>query len=154
MTYPLPINDAGPSSSSTPSRPPRELLLANLSTQSNLVNQIFTIISNPPAPQPTLSSSHPVAQLYTSIGASVDELAGIVDGVWEHQSAWRNLERLKDQVRSLDRNVREVIGELEKGRIELESMVEEGRKVKESIDRAQNGKPILIHILSAGSYTG
>ena len=133
MTQPLP--EAGPSPSGLP---PRNRLLTNLSTQSSLLTQLFTQISQrQQSAQPSLSN--PTASTYTSLESSVDELGAIVKDLKAHQAAWARLEERRKEVKILEMEVRRVIGELESGRRELEGMVKQGMEVRETIEKGLRG---------------
>ncbi|ORX39350.1 vitamin-D-receptor interacting mediator subunit 4-domain-containing protein [Kockovaella imperatae] len=158
MTYPLSTTQPDPDvSNQAVNAPPREQLLSNLSLQSILLTQLFAIISNPPTQAPGTAQSHPVAGLYRAIDTATNDLGGIVKEVRIHQQAWARLERVKDQVKALDMDVRRVIGDLERGRVELEGMVNEGIKVREAIDRVSKDplpvQPLLAHARSLARHS-
>ena len=130
MTYISPI-------SIIPSKPPRILLLENLTTQTHLLTQLFTHLAsaNPPAnSQPSTSTEpNPIHQIYTSLQSATDELARVVEAVQGHQLAFRGLERRKAEVMALERLVRGLVRDLERGRKELERVVCEAREIQSSI---------------------
>ena len=130
------------------SQPPRSLLSANIAQQSALLNQLFSLVANPPSSASTSTSSldHPINQLYAALQGSTVELSRLVKDVWDHQEAWRELQKVKEQVKSLDGEVKGMIRELEKNRSELEGMVEEGRRARETIDRVTNGEHFPISV--------
>ena len=130
MTYILPTQ-------ATPSKAPRTILLQNLSSQLHLLTQLFTHLSSShPSPSQPGTSTALVHQIYTSLQERTDQLASLVEEVEAHQIAYRALERRKAEVSALERVVRGLVRDLEKGRKELEKVVFEGRQVQRSVEKS------------------
>lgn len=116
----------------TLSDPPiRTSLLLALTTQSALLNELFSAL-------PSASSDIPA--LHASLVQSSVQLDALARDTEEHQRCWDKLLAQKREVEDLERKVRGLIRELEGGRTELESMVDEGRRVSEGIEKSENGE--------------
>jgi len=156
-----------PSHPSPPPTPPRTALLQNLTSQSQFLLQLFTLLSStaplptlpPPTPLPPsqlphpastsspATSSNPISRLYSSLQTSTLELAHILDSVHAHQAAYRELDRQKLSVIGLEYQVHELVRSLETGRRELEVMVEDGKEVRKSIEKVNLSMFPLFHLI-------
>ncbi|WWD21288.1 hypothetical protein CI109_105772 [Kwoniella shandongensis] len=137
-----------------PTSPPIRLsLLQNLTTQSLLISQLFTLLASPPPPSSSGSSSiitspipAQISQLYAALQLSTLDLSALVREAHAHQEEWRALMDKRSEVERLERRVRGLVKGLEKGREELEGMVEKGREVLNDIDRSESA-PIHVKTL-------
>ncbi|OCF40943.1 hypothetical protein I317_05221 [Kwoniella heveanensis CBS 569] len=151
-----------PSSSSSPSsaQAPRLSLLQNLSTQSILITQLFSLLSSglPPVPPATITgsqlpnfnvnanaSAQAIEQIYAAIQLSTLDLSGLVKETYEHQAEWQRFLAKKREVEGLEKRVRGVMRRLEACRGELEEMVEIGREVRRDIERSETTQSISKH---------
>lgn len=115
----------------TLSDPPiRTSLLLALTTQGALLNELFTALP---------SASSDVPALHASLVQSSAQLDALARDAEAHQRAWDKLLAQKREVEALERKLRALIRELEGGRIELEGMVDEGRRVSEGIEKSESG---------------
>ncbi|OCF35587.1 hypothetical protein I316_02642 [Kwoniella heveanensis BCC8398] len=152
-----------PSSSSSPSsaQAPRLSLLQNLSTQSILITQLFSLLSSglPPVSPATITgsqlpnfnvnanaSAQAIEQIYAAIQLSTLDLSGLVKETYEHQAEWQRFLAKKREVEGLEKRVRGVMRRLEACRGELEEMVEIGREVRRDIERSETN-PIPSRLL-------
>lgn len=116
----------------TLSDPPiRTSLLVALTTQGALLNELFAAL-------PSASSNIPA--LHASLVQSSAQLDALAADAEEHQRAWAALLAQKWEVEGLERRVRGLLRELEGGRVELETLVDEGRRVSDSIALSEDGK--------------
>ncbi|KAK8844058.1 hypothetical protein IAR55_006852 [Kwoniella newhampshirensis] len=147
-------NPAPPLPSVSSSPPIRLSLLQNLSTQSLLLSQLFTLLASPPAPNTsssTISSPVPqqISQLYAALELSTLDLSNLVREAYAHQEEWRALMEQKAEVERLEQRVRGLVRGLEKGREEMEGMVQSGREVLNDIERSEQhpipAKTLLSH---------
>lgn len=144
MSITIPADSsAQPNSKSKDSTPPASLplrtsLLKNLTTQTHLLSTLFTLLTSPlaSAHQPSLSN------LYTALVESTFELDSLTDQAYAHQVAYAELIRTKEETRGLELELRARLRGLEGGVRELEAVVGEGKKVRESIERSEKGKII------------
>lgn len=74
--------------------------------------------------------------LHSSLVSSVAQLDTLSAEVESHQAQWAALLAQKAEVEALERNVRSLVRDLQREKVELESMVEEGREIVKSIDKA------------------
>lgn len=129
------LSSPSPSTSTmtaTLSDPPiRTSLLLSLTTQGALLNELFSAL-------PSASSDIPT--LHASLVQSSAQLDALARDAEAHQRAWEKLLAQKREVEALERKVRNLIRELEGGRIELESMVDEGRRVSQGIEKSESGR--------------
>ncbi|WWC64012.1 uncharacterized protein I303_106618 [Kwoniella dejecticola CBS 10117] len=120
------------SSSSSTSLPPRQALLRNLTTQSVLLSQLFTILS---ASSATQNSN--IQQIYTGLQLSTLDLSNLVKDAYAHQAEYAKLLEKRARVEQLEGRVRGLIKGLENDRLELERLVEGGKKIKEGIEQSE-----------------
>lgn len=168
MKYPLdPSSSTHPSPSS---QPIRTQLLTSLTAQTSLLSSLFNALSSsnpssatpsiPPGVQQYLQTlpsgsgsslsannafgTQPVESglqsIYRALEAVDAHFQTLVDEACEHQEAWDALMRKKAEAEDLERRVRETVIRLKEGKDELEEAVREGRKVREGIEKAGNGK--------------
>ncbi|WVQ81396.1 hypothetical protein IAT38_003520 [Cryptococcus sp. DSM 104549] len=135
---------------SQPSQAPRTSLLQNLTTQSFLLNHLFSLLASPPSASAAQSGQSPnISQVHAALQLSALDLSALVKEVEVHQDAWRRLVEKRKEVEGLERRVRGLVRRLEEGRVELEEMVEKGKKVQADIERSERdpvrAKPLLAH---------
>lgn len=111
--------------------PMRTSLLLALTTQQTLLNELFTALP---------SAAADVPALHASLVQSASQLDALAKEAEEHQRKWGQLLAKQAEVSALEGRVRSLIKELEGGRIELEGMVDEGKKVAEGIDKSERGE--------------
>lgn len=127
-----------PTASSSSSIPPSRALLQNLSTQNQLLNQIFTsLASSTSTQQAQQQQQNPLPLLYQVLEQTCNDLLQLRKDVRAHQAVWERVERKKREVIELEKRTRMIMRTLEKERSELETMVREGREVMESVDRVE-----------------
>ncbi|BEJ15123.1 hypothetical protein CspHIS471_0408900 [Cutaneotrichosporon sp. HIS471] len=125
--------------------PIRTSLLLALTTQGALLNELFTALP---------SSSSDIPALHASLVQSSAQLDALAADAEDHQRAWAALLVQKAEVEGLERRIRALLRELEGGRAELEALVDEGRRVSDSIALSEDdpvGVPVLLaqaHALS------
>lgn len=119
--------------------PPRTRLLQNISTQTHLINQIFTSLSSSTSAS-TSAASTPLPDLYQALKNTTDELLRLREDVAVHQELWARIEAKKKNVIDLERRVRGIMRTLERERCELETMVQEGRDVISSVDKVEKSE--------------
>lgn len=136
-----PINEGVPAPGNSDA-PLRTQLLSNLTTQTHLLSTLFTLLASPPPS--SSASSETIQTLYSSLLHSTYDLEGLVDEAYAHQEAYARLMALKEEAKGLEGEVRGALRALEGGVGELEGMVREGRKVRESIERSENGMSISL----------
>jgi mediator of RNA polymerase II transcription subunit 4 len=112
--------------------------LANLQSLSQSLFQSLSPAQSKPPPSPSISSF----LAYDAALASAIHLARV------HQNKQRRIERLKKEVLELDERWREICTELERGKKELEGMVEEGEVRCKAIEEAKNCS-LKVHALKA-----
>ncbi|WVF65530.1 hypothetical protein IAT40_000258 [Kwoniella sp. CBS 6097] len=150
-------SDPSSSSSMSSSQAPRQSLLQNLSTQSILITQLFSLLSSPPpssttgpstqsnfgtSPNP---SAQAIEQIYAAIQLSTLDLSSLVKETYEHQAEWQRFLAKKKEVENLEKRVRGVMRRLEGSRGELEGMVEAGRAVRNDIEKSERAQSISKH---------
>ncbi|WVR09046.1 hypothetical protein IAU60_006106 [Kwoniella sp. DSM 27419] len=137
-----------PGSSSEPSSslPPRTSLLQNLSTQSILLTQLFSLVAAPSQGTPAPQTTGAIEQIYAALQLSTLDLSSLVKEAHEHQAEWKRLQEQKAEVEMLEKRVRGLVQSLEHGRKELEGMVDKGRQVRSDIDRSERN-PIPVRKL-------
>lgn len=115
--------------------PPRTALLTNITEQTSLLHQLFTVLANPaPNAQSTNPPGVAIPSLYADLQARTKELESITEGLWEHQRAWAEMKKKEGEVRALESQVKELISELEGGRRELEGLIQDGQEEEEESD--------------------
>lgn len=119
--------------------PPRTRLLQNISTQSHLINQIFTSLSSS-ASASTSTAPTPLPTLYRALEDTTGELLRLRQDVAEHQELWARIEAKKKNVIDLERRVRGIMRTLERERSDLETMVQEGRDIMASVDKVEQSE--------------
>jgi len=119
--------------------PPRTRLLLNLSTQSQLLDQFFTTLSNP---TPANASSLP--NLYTLLQETTDDLLALRKDVVAHQEVWARIEKKKKEVVDLEKRSRGLMRALKVESEELGVMVKEGREIMDSVDKVQKSMFLKI----------
>jgi hypothetical protein len=119
--------------------PPRTRLLLNLSTQSQLLDQFFSTLTNP---TPTNASSLP--NLYTLLQETTDDLLALRKDVVAHQEVWARIERKKKEVVDLEKRSRGLMRALRVESEELGVMVKEGREIMESVDKVQKSASLTL----------
>lgn len=127
--------------------PIRSSLLLALTTQSVLLSELFASL-------PT--GGNDVPALHSSLVASAANLDALSREAEAHQVQWAALLAQKAQVEALERKVRGLVRELERERVELEEMVDEGRKIVQSMDKAESSALIdspLTQIQRASRYS-
>ncbi|WVQ93199.1 hypothetical protein IAU59_000263 [Kwoniella sp. CBS 9459] len=144
------------SSSSSSAQAPRLSLLQNLSTQSILITQLFSLLSAPPATNVTSQQLNPnininsnaqaIGQIYAAIQLSTLDLSSLVKETYEHQKEWQRFLAKKKEVEGLEKRVRGVMKRLEGCRGELEGLVEAGRTVRKDIEKSERD-PIPTRLL-------
>jgi len=123
-----------PSTSPNP-LPPRTRLLLNLSTQSQLLDQFFTTLSNP-----TSANASSLPNLYTLLQETTKDLLALRKDVVIHQEVWARIESKKKEVVDLEKRSRGLMRALKTESEELGVMVKEGREVMDSVDKVQKSK--------------
>ncbi len=113
----------------------RNELLANISRQTTLTTQLFSILSQ--QPQSRASSSLP--DVYAALQDASQEQAELIEKARVHQHRWKRIEAKRRRLDELDGQVRTVLVGLHEAVNELEMMVDEGTKVIKSIDAAESG---------------
>ncbi|WVO15407.1 hypothetical protein L204_103065 [Cryptococcus depauperatus] len=126
------------------SQPPKTSLLQNLTTQSLLLNHLFTLLSSLPSPQ----TAPQISQVHAALQLSAIDISGLVKGIGRHQEAWSRFMAKKEEVEGLEKRVRSMIRRLEEGRTELEEMIDLGNKQLEAIEQAER-EPISVKTLMA-----
>ena len=121
--------------------PPRTRLLLNLSTQSQLLDQFFTTLSNP---TPANASSLP--NLYTLLQETTDDLLALRKDVVAHQEVWARIEKKKKEVVDLEKRSRGLMRALKVESEELGVMVKEGREIMKSVDKVQKSMSLKSNI--------
>lgn len=111
----------GDSSLALAQTPMRTLLLQNLATQTASISHLFTALTAP-APNPAA-----VQASYAVLGTSTDELAAVLREAERHQEAWGRVMRQRKAVEDLERRVRGLCRDLERGSRELGAMVDEAK---------------------------
>ncbi|KAK4687688.1 mediator of RNA polymerase II transcription subunit 4, partial [Tremellales sp. Uapishka_1] len=143
MTYTL-SNTAAPPSI-------RSALLSNLSTQTTLLTQLFTTLSQPS------SSSTSLPSLYSSFQNTSADLSRLVEDVYDHQAKYRLMLEKKERVEALERRVRELLVSLEGDRSDLLGMVESSREVVKGIEKARddpiNVSRLVSHAIALSKTT-
>jgi hypothetical protein len=122
-------------SSSANPLPPRTRLLLNLSTQSQLLDQFFTTLSNP-----TSANASSLPNLYTLLQETTDDLLALRKDVVAHQEVWARIEKKKKEVIDLEKRSRGLMRALKVESEELGVMVKEGRTIIDSVDKVQKSK--------------
>jgi hypothetical protein len=112
--------------------PPRTRLLLNLSTQSQLLDQFFSTLTNP-----TPTNASPLPNLYTLLQETTNDLLALRKDVVAHQEVWARIERKKKEVVDLEKRSRGLMRALRVESEELGVMVKEGREIMESVDKVQ-----------------
>jgi hypothetical protein len=128
----------------TDSVPPRARLLQNISTQSHLINQIFTSLSSSASASASTAPA-PLPTLYRALEDTTGELLRLRQDVAEHQELWARIEAKKKNVIDLERRVRGIMRTLERERSDLETMVQEGRDIMASVDKVEQSELSPIH---------
>ncbi|WVW79371.1 hypothetical protein I302_101339 [Kwoniella bestiolae CBS 10118] len=142
-----PSNPPPPSNPSSSSLPPRQSLLQNLTTQSLLLTQLFTLLSYSSSNTPQTQG---IEQIYTALQLSTLDLSNLLRETYTHQEEYQKLLDKKQNLEKLEGRVRGIIRVLEADRVELEGMVERGRKVREGIEQSEKN-PINIPTLLSHS---
>ena len=124
--------------------PMRTLLLQNLATQTASISHLFTALASP-APNPA-----GVQTSYALLGTSTDELAAVLREAERHQEAWGRVMRQRKAVEDLERRVRGLCRDLERGSRELGMMVDESRSVLKGGECGMS----LVHVLINTPWTG
>ncbi|GMK57129.1 hypothetical protein CspeluHIS016_0309690 [Cutaneotrichosporon spelunceum] len=122
--------------------PIRTSLLLALTTQGALLNELFAALS---------SSSSDIPALHASLVQSSAQLDSLAADAEEHQRAWAALLAQKREVEGLEMRVRGLLRELEGGRVELETLVDEGRRVSKSIALSEDD-PVDVPVLLAHAH--
>lgn len=117
--------------------PIRTSLLLALTTQSALLTELFTALP---------SAVGDITGLYGSLVASATQLDSLARDAEAHQLAWMRLQAQKREVQDLEARVRGLVRELETGRVGLEAMVDEGRRIKEGIDASEKGEWLFMRL--------
>jgi mediator of RNA polymerase II transcription subunit 4 len=120
------------------------VLLDPLNTLQSLTQALFLSLSSiqaRPSPLPTIQS---LVQADTNLAAAV-ELART------HQAKQCRIETLKDEVLHLDEIWKTICAQLETGRCELESVIEEGEERIKAIEQAKQGPHIYYPVSSTRS---
>jgi mediator of RNA polymerase II transcription subunit 4 len=140
---------AGPSDISTDSIPPRTRLLQNITTQTHLINQIFTSLSS----SSSLSSTapNPLPALYQQLNDTAEELLRLRDEIAVHQELWARIEVKKRNVIDMEKRVRGIMRTLESERGDLETMVLEGREIMASVDKVETSEWFDMDECKAGT---
>jgi hypothetical protein len=112
--------------------PIRSQLLLSLATQGALLQELFSSI---PSRVPVV----PTALVQSS--AALDALAAQAE---EHQRRWAALASKKEEVEGLERRIRDIVRELEGNYQDLEAMVDEGKRLSESIDKSEICKLLCL----------
>ena len=123
---------------STPSHnplPPRTRLLLNLSTQSQLLDQFFTTLSNP-----TSANATNLPNLYQLLQETTNDLLALRKDVQAHQEVWTRIEGKKREVVDLEKRSRGLMRALKVESEELGVMVKEGREIIHSVDKLEKGE--------------
>lgn len=109
------------------SQPPRTALLTNITEQTSLLQQLFTVLTTSTSTSAPQQNTTPpglaIPNIYASLQKSTEELKDITEGLWEHQRVWAEMKKKESEVRRLETQVRDLISELETGRRELESLI-------------------------------
>lgn len=121
--------------------PPQSMtdaLLAPLDRLQKLSQTLFLALS-PPSTKPP-----PPPPIEAFIEADAD-LASVLHQTRIHQRKQRQIESLTAEVLSLESRLREIASELERGKMELEEMIEEGNGRVKSIEKAKEGTRFCRH---------
>lgn len=109
-----------------------ELLLSPLTNLQNLAQSLTIALSS--------TQARPIAPPPLEAFLAVDAtLANAVQLSRIHQVKQRKIERLKNEVLEMEGKWREIVESLEKGKLELEEVIEEGEKRIKSIQEAKAG---------------
>ncbi|WWC91200.1 uncharacterized protein L201_006142 [Kwoniella dendrophila CBS 6074] len=157
--------------------PPRQALLQNITTQSILINQLFTLLGSSSSSSslsgtnntglPSQGSSGVqngniggmggVEQIYHSLQLSTVDLSNLLKYTYKHQEEYKKVIEKKEKVELLEKKVRNLIKNLENDRIDLEELVENGKKVKSNIEQSEknsiNVSTILSHSMILSKYS-
>jgi hypothetical protein len=119
----------------------RNELLANISRQTTLTTQLFSILSQQSTQR---NASSPLPEVYASLQQASGEQAALLEKARVHQWKWRRIEAKRRRLDELDGQVRRVLVGLHDAKNELEMMVDQGKKVIDSIDAAESGEDCLM----------
>lgn len=115
-----------------------EILLTPLNDLQNLAQALTLSLSS--------TQARPIAPPPVEAFLAVDaNLADAVQLSRIHQVKQRKIERLKNEVLEMEGRWREIVESLEKGKFDLEEIVEEGEQRIKAIEEAKAGKSIPVH---------
>ncbi|WWC73084.1 uncharacterized protein I206_107049 [Kwoniella pini CBS 10737] len=147
VNEPFDVNQSSSSSSSSNSLPPRQALLQNLTTQSILLSQLFNIFSNNLNLNSNdnnnnnnnniIQNNNNIEQIYTGLKLSTLDLSNLIKDSNKHQKEYLNLIFKKKKIEILENKIKFLIKNLENGRLQLENMIEIGKKMKISIEQSE-----------------
>ncbi|RXK36781.1 hypothetical protein M231_05942 [Tremella mesenterica] len=122
--------------------PIRNSLLKNLTTQTTLLTQLFTQLGTSTPQTATVQNIH--AQLCSS----TDDLARLTRDLEKHQQVWNSVLIAQERVEGLEKKVREICKELEKGSRELDEMVWSAKVNVENIKRSEKNPLNIPNLLA------
>lgn len=115
---------------------PRPALLLAVSTQQHLLSELFTVLQ--------ATSSAPNADalpaLHAGLVQSSERLDQLSAELKVHQAAYSEMLAKQKKAKELEDEIRSIIKELHGAKVDLEEVVTEGAKVRESIERSEEGE--------------
>lgn len=122
-----------------------EILLAPLNELQSLAQALFASLSatqTKPPPAPPLSA-------FLNVDVA---LASAVKQARAHQVQQRKIERLKTEFLALETQWRDIVMELEQGKRDLSTIVEEGKERVKAIEDAKAGASLVLLLLTVLLY--
>lgn len=115
---------------------PRPALLLAVATQQHLLSELFTVLQ--------ATSSAPNADalpaLHAGLVQSSERLDQLSAELKVHQAAYAEMLAKQKKAKELEDEIRSVIRELHGAKVDLEEVVNEGAKVRESIEQSEKGE--------------
>lgn len=115
---------------------PRPALLLALSTQQHLLAELFaTLQATSSAP-----NADALPTLHAGLVQSSERLDALAAELKLHQAAYAEMLGKQAAARKLEEETRAIIRELHGARVDMEEVVAEGGKVRESIEQSEKGE--------------
>ncbi|EKD04791.1 hypothetical protein A1Q2_00902 [Trichosporon asahii var. asahii CBS 8904] len=126
---------------------PRPALLLAVATQQHLLSELFTVLQ--------ATSSAPNADalpaLHAGLVQSSERLDQLSAELKVHQAAYAEMLAKQKKAKELEDEIRSVIRELHGAKVDLEEVVNEGAKVRESIEQSEKD-PVSVDQLIAHAH--
>lgn len=124
--------------------PIQAALSINISTQTALLPQLFSAISNGASGAGPSSTKQSVTQVFAELARLDNELAVLMERARKHQQRWSRMEELKRETINVESKVRDTLLVLEDGRRDLEMVLRDAKNVVSSIELAEKSELLPI----------